>query len=237
MIHTLYKIKIFFKDLFMYPKIVTYNLSYDQYWQEKKKGALGIPNSFQVARGEWIAKRINSNSSVVDIGCGDGSVLFVIQKHKKIDAFGVDVSNFVLDFLNKKGIKGIYVDLGKENALEKIPKCDHALILEVLEHMPKPEEYIFNILKIVNKSIFISIPNTGYIKHRLRLLFGKFPLQWRTHPSEHLRFWTVDDFEWWIESIGLKNRTEYRCYAGIPILNRIWPKLFSQGIIAEIKKD
>jgi len=236
MIHALYKLKVFFKSLFVYPELVTSNLSYDQYWQEKKKGALGIPNSFQVTRGRWISERLNPGASVIDIGCGDGSVLFAIQKYKDIEAYGADLSQFILDFLNTRGIKGIFIDLNNENNMDTLPNCDHALILEVLEHLSKPEEYLFKILKKVNKSVFISIPNTGYIQHRLRLLFGKFPLQWRTHPSEHLRFWTVDDFEWWIGSIGLKSKTEFHCYAGVPFLNKLFPKLFAQGIIAEIKK-
>lgn len=234
--HFLYRSKVFFKDLFGYPHLAGESQTYEQYWQEKKKGALGVPNQFQIDRGEWIASRIQDNASIVDIGCGDGSVLFVIKKIKPVQATGLDVSQFILSFLQKNGIEAQYLDLSEANAISKIPARDHALLLEVLEHMPKPEEFLLEILSKVNRSVFISIPNTGYFQHRLRLLFGKFPLQWKAHPGEHLRFWTVCDFKWWIKSLQLTDRSTFHCYAGVPILNQIWPSLFAQGIIAEIKR-
>ena len=59
--------------------------------------------------------------------------------------------------------------------------------------------------------------------HRLRLMLGKFPLQWRTSPGEHVRFWTTSDMHWWLKNvIGLK-KEDYKLYhyAGFPILEKI----------------
>jgi methionine biosynthesis protein MetW len=234
--HRLYKIKSFFLDLFSYPQLAGQNQNYDQYWLEKKKGQLGVPNFFQLERARWIAGRIQANSSVIDVGCGDGSVLFAIKQIKGIHASGVDVSKLILEFLEKNGVEAHFLNLAETDAVLKIPIKDHAMVLEVLEHMVQPEEFLQKLLLRVNKSVFLSIPNTGYIQHRLRLLFGSFPVQWRAHPSEHLRFWTLRDFRWWIKALGVESKTVYHCYAGIPILNQIWPSLFAQGIIAEIKK-
>ena len=72
--------------------------------------------------------------------------------------------------------------------------------------------------------LIISIPNTGYIRDRLRLFFGLFPLQWAFHPSEHLRFWTIRDFKWWIKSLDLQLIGTDPAN-GITVLNlyKIWP--------------
>jgi len=234
--HRLYYIKEWFLHLFIYPAIARQELDYDEYWRRKKVGQLGEPNSFQTIRGNWISQRIELNSSVADIGCGDGSVLFAIKKNISIQAIGLDVSPVVLEFLASKDIQTVKFDLLDPQCLDKLPKVDHALILEVLEHMPRPEEFLLSVLNQVDRSVFISVPNTGFIQHRLRLLFGKFPLQWRSHPSEHLRFWTFDDFIWWLKVLQLENSTIVYCYAGIPILNKLWPSLFAEGIIAQIKK-
>ena len=234
--HFLYTIKKFFKDIFIYPVMTSQELSYNEYWQVKKKNCLGIPNDFQVERGEWIASRLQEASSVIDVGCGDGSVLFVIKKIKNINASGADVSLFILDFIQSKGISAFFLDLSQPNAIDKIPTHDHMLLLETLEHMAQPEDFLIKSLDKVNKSVFVSIPNTGYVKHRLRMMFGRTPLQWRSHPSEHLRFWTATDFDWWLSSLRLKNTSVVHYYAGIPVLNKIWPALFTEGIIAEIKK-
>jgi methionine biosynthesis protein MetW len=234
--HLLYRIKTFLSDLFVYPVMVQHELSYDQYWQEKKKGQFGVPNGFQLLRASWIAKRIENNASIVDVGCGDGSVLFAIQKEKSIRAAGLDVSKVILDFLKSKGVEAQFLDLSESQEWEQIPVGDHAMALEVLEHMSKPEDFLLMLLTKVNKSVFISVPNTGYIHHRLRLLFGKFPLQWRSHPSEHLRFWTLADFKWWLDQMEILENTDVYAYAGIPVLNKIWPSLFAQGILAEVSR-
>ena len=233
----LYQTKTFINDLFRYPNLGMQDSNYDLYWQEKKKGTLGMPNSFQIARGRWIASKVEDGASVVDVGCGDGSVLFVMLGSKRIQAMGLDVSPFILNFLKSKNIDAQSFDLNSVDAAKNVPINDHALVLEVLEHLAQPEKFLLDLLARVNKSVFISIPNTGYLHHRLRLLFGRFPLQWRAHPSEHLRFWTLSDFHWWTNQLGIESRTKIYCYAGIPILNRVWPALFAQGIIAEIKKQ
>lgn len=235
--HSLYRIKNFINELFYYPSILSSSVSYEQYWTQKKKGKLGVPNSFQEMRAKWISDRIKENSSIVDIGCGDGSVLFAIKKIKNINATGLDVSEFILNFLKESGFAAQSFDLKNKNDLQKIPISEHSLILEVLEHMESPEDFLKEVMGRTRKSVFVSVPNTGFIKHRLRLLLGRFPVQWRSHPSEHLRFWTLRDFHWWLSQLQIADNSTVYAYAGVPILNYLWPSLFAEGIIAEIKTD
>jgi len=231
----LYALKIFLTSLFRQPSISQAHLDYDQYWQVKKGQQMGEANEFQIARGRWIAHRLLDGASVVDVGSGDGAVLLQIMAQKKIDPVGLDVSDYALHFLKSRGIDGKKLDINDPKAIDSIPVGDHVLLLETLEHMQNSEQFLLSIRSKAKKSVFISIPNTGYIHHRLRLLFGRFPLQWRSHPSEHIRFWTVADFRWWIKELKLDHKTEFHCYAGAPLLNQLWPSLFAQGIIAEIK--
>jgi methionine biosynthesis protein MetW len=228
----IYKLKGFFKNLFNYPHLVIDDFSYDKYWIHKGKGDL---NSFQLFRAMWIEKRIEAKSHVLDVGAGDGSILMYLLDKKKIVPNAIDFSDRILDLLKEKNISVNKIDFTDNEAIKQIPRADYFLILEVLEHMPKPEDFLRTILTQAKKSVFISIPNTGYIGHRLRLLFGSFPLQWKAHPSEHLRFWTVRDFKWWIKSLGFFDYTQFECYEGVPLFNKIWPSLFGKGIIAEIK--
>ena len=109
------------------------------------------------------------------------------------------------------------------------------MLLEVLEHLPNPEQLLKQIRKKGRKSIFFSFPNTGYFSYRLRLLFGSFPIQWRVHPGEHLRFWTYRDLKWWLNEMGFHGKYEITIYEGIPLLNKIMGSLFGMGFIIEIK--
>jgi hypothetical protein len=60
-------------------------------------------------------------------------------------------------------------------------------------------------------------------------------MQWVTHPGEHLRFWTVKDVEWWLKSMNY-NLIDMKLYKGLKLFNKIMPKLFSQGIVINVKK-
>jgi len=71
--------------------------------------------------------------------------------------------------------------------------------------------------------------------YRLRLLFGKFPAQWRVHPGEHVRFWTARDLRWWLLAQGIENYKIFY-YEGIPLLNKIVPSLFAAGFVVYIQK-
>jgi methionine biosynthesis protein MetW len=229
--HFLYLLKRSIKDLYFYPELRLRSLSYDEYWQNKK---IGGANSFQKKRADWILGRVANHSTVLDMGCGDGSVLRLIKDARPIKVIGADASEFILKYLKEIGVESFYFNINDSDSLESIENYDHILLLEVLEHMASPEDFLVKVLDKVNKSVFISVPNTGHIQHRLRLLFGKFPLQWRSHPSEHLRYWTKDDFHWWIKSLGFEQRSTVHLYEGVPVLNNLFPSLFARGIIAEI---
>ncbi|NCF75234.1 MAG: methyltransferase domain-containing protein [Xanthomonadaceae bacterium] len=120
--------------------------------------------------------------------------------------------------------------------LNYLDEVDYILELEVIEHLPNIEEFVSKIKNKARKSLIFSIPNRGYYSHRMRLLSGRFPLQWINNPSEHLRFWTVKDIKWWVNFMGL-NSNKIIIYEGLPILNKIFPNLFGQGIIIKIKNE
>jgi len=230
------KIYEIIKQIVYYPKLVLDDVDYDEYWKVKKKNKLGIPNNWQKQRAEWIINRIDPKSTVLDIGCGDGAVLLYMLKQKEFVAIGADISDYVLNFLNSKKIKTIKIDINNLKEIENLPEVDYILLLEVLEHIPNPEKLLLTVLKKAKKGVFFSIPNTGYISYRLRLLFGSFPVQWNLHPGEHLRFWTYKDIKWWLKELNLYHKSEIYVYEGIPFLNKVWKNLFGAGILVYIKK-
>lgn len=211
-------------------------VDYDEYWRSKKGNELGLSNQFQLYRASWISQFLEEKDSVLDIGCGDGSVLFEILKRKKINPYGADVSKEALKILEMKEIPNYHIDFEDPHSLDGLPSTDYILLLEILEHLYQPEKILLLAHNKVSKGIFFSIPNTGYIQDRLRLLFGRFPLQWRCHPSEHIRFWTYKDLIWWLDSLNLKSQSQIHLYEGVPIFNKLWPSLFSKAFIVKIDK-
>lgn len=237
----LYKIKQDIISLRRYPEV---NLSevvkvdYDKYWSKKRDGKKAVLSSWQKQRADYVLRMIERESSILDLGCGDGAVLKYLKEKGGINGIGVDISDEILKKAAEIGVKTIKIDISKLENLEKLPEVDYILGFEIIEHMPNTEEFIFKIQKKAKKGIIFSFPNTGYYTHRLRLLFGRFPLQWIQNPGEHLRFWTVKDLRWWVSSMGF-NLDKLVIYEGLPFLNKIFPSFFGQGIIVKLvyKKD
>jgi methionine biosynthesis protein MetW len=97
-----------------------------------------------LAKQELITSMIDEGSSVLDIGCGDGNLLQYLSREKKIKAFGVDVSSKAVDLRRKRGIEAQVADLTKEG-FQLSGTYDYAVISEVLEHLPNPEQLMFKL--------------------------------------------------------------------------------------------
>lgn len=234
----IYKIRKDLSRLFIYPvfDISDKKVDYDKYWEKKRKGvSTSQLSSWQRQRAEHIIKLIENDSTVMDLGCGDGAILKYLKDKSGIIGIGVDISSSELRKAEELGFKTIKIDFSNLEELKNLPEADYILGLEIIEHLPNTEEFINLISSKTRNSLIFSIPNTGYYVHRLRLLFGRFPLQWVSHPGEHLRFWTVRDVKWWIFSMGYI-LDKMIIYEGLPILNKIFPNLFGQGIIIKINK-
>jgi 2-polyprenyl-3-methyl-5-hydroxy-6-metoxy-1,4-benzoquinol methylase len=135
------------------------------------------------------------------------------------------VSNTAIEFCSERGLKVSKGNIDDSDfRLEGV--FDHIIISEALEHIVNPEELLQKLRNNYNKSIIVTIPNTGYFMHRLSLLLGTFPVQWIHHPAEHLRFWTLSDFKNTLKIVGY-NKYKIHSIKGVGLLQRIWPSMFS----------
>ncbi len=211
---------------------------YDEYWGKRGFHA----PSFH--RAEIISKYIEQNSKILDIGCGDGTVIDYLSKNNSpIKIIGIDISKKAVEYTKKRGYEAYKMDIASEDFKNFVKKnaFDYIIITEVLEHIQEPEKIMLSIKGSFNKSIFASIPNSGFILCRLRLLFGKFPITVIVyHIKEHIRFWTHQDFLYWCDYLGFK---VINYIVGAPLsdgfinsLTKKWPSLFAMQIIYEIRK-
>lgn len=225
--------KHYIRDLFRYPALQARDGNYDAYWHHRDVASLEL-NSYQRERvGLILRYGVQARDRVLDIGCGDGRVLAALKKAMVLkEAIGLDSSEVALEQARAKGLSAIKGDL---QDLRSAPLADVVMFLEVLEHVPNSEELLTWAIAHADRTVIFSVPNTGFIMHRLRLLMGRFPLQWRAHPSEHLRFWTMHDMRWWLDQLDYRN-ARIHTYEGIPVLNKLWPSLFAAGLLIIINK-
>ena len=113
-----------------------------------------------------------------DIGSGDGTQLVAIKNIcKSLKIIGSDMDNYACKISKNNNITSHLIK-NEEELFDLIKKYNpnYISIFEVLEHMKSPEDFLLRLLKIKNIKVFFSIPNTGFIKHRIRFLFGRFPI-------------------------------------------------------------
>jgi methionine biosynthesis protein MetW len=139
-----------------------------------------------------IADLLPNNSRVLDVGCGDGSLMNFLAKEKNIETRGLELDqNNVQECLNK----GLTVIQGNaETELYQFPEqsFDYVVLSQTLQAFYKPDKVLNELLRI-GKSVIVSIPNFGYWKVRTGLLFfGKMPVtrtlpnSWYNTPNLHM---------------------------------------------------
>ncbi len=206
-------------------KMTLSHMDYDHYWR-----ARGF-HTFQ-PRYRIMAEVIEPGSTVLDIGCGEGLLLEYLTETKGISGCGVDIAPEAVRLAGARGVKKVEVADILHWEIEQ--EYDYIILSEILEHLANPEEVIAKVCHRFRKALLVSIPNIGYYRHRLRLLFGRFPIQWEWHPGEHLRFWTVVDFVQWISELGLEV-VDVQSSNGFPVLHRHFPNLFGNQVVFVIQ--
>jgi methionine biosynthesis protein MetW len=199
-------------------------MDYDEYW--RVRGFHTLQPRYRI-----MAEVIEPGSTVLDLGCGEGMLLQYLAETRDTSGYGVDVSQEAVKLARERGIQAEVADI---TSWQIDQAYDYIILSEVLEHLVNPEEVISKVHRRFRKALIVSIPNIGYYPHRLRLLLGRFPLQWVLHPAEHLRYWTVTDFVEWIDQFGLQ-AVDVRSSNGFPILDRLWPNLFSNQVVFVIR--
>ena len=145
-----------------------------------------------------IADLIETNMRVLDVGCGDGTLMEFLKNNKKIDIRGIEISKNKVQQCIGKGLTVIEGDAEKDLSQFPDGSFDLVILSQTLQAFLNPEKVISELLRVGKKAI-VTIPNFGYWKVRLHLLIkGTMPVT-RTLPDEwyntpNLHMCTIKDF-------------------------------------------
>ena len=139
-----------------------------------------------------IADLLSDNTRVLDVGCGDGSLMNLLKKEKNVEVRGLELSRENVQECIHKGLPVIQGNA--ETELHQFPNksFDYVVLSQTLQAFYEPEKVLRNLLRI-GKSVVISIPNFGFWKVRIKLLFfGEMPVTktlpntWYNTPNLHM---------------------------------------------------
>lgn len=142
-----------------------------------------------------ISKLIRQGSKVLDVGCGDGSLLSLLRKNKQIDARGLELLSEGVEKCISKGLSVVQGDGEVDLDLFSDDQFDVAILSKTIQEMRRPAT-ILRELSRVAPEVIISFKNYGHWRKRLQLLIrGRMPTsrtkQW--HDADALHPSTVTD--------------------------------------------
>lgn len=145
-----------------------------------------------------IAQWIPHGSSVLDLGCGDGSLLRYLRETREVKGYGVEISDANIAACIANNVNVIQNDLESGLAVFENAAFDFVILSQTLQATRHTEALMKEILRVGREGI-VSFPNFGYWKNRLQVLRGNMPIsrdmpyQWYDTPNVHLC--TLHDFE------------------------------------------
>ena len=148
---------------------------------------------------EIIQRWIEEDSRVLDLGCGDGSLLANIRQTKNVRGIGLEIDVDKIQRCVERGINVIEQDLDKGLSNFQPDSFDTVLLAQTLQALSHPDQLIDEMLRIGRRGI-VTFPNFGNWKSRVylatkgRMPVSKFmPHAWYDTPNIH--FCTVKDFD------------------------------------------
>ena len=139
-----------------------------------------------------IADLLPKNIRVLDVGCGDGSLMNFLVKEKNIEVRGLELDQNNVQECIYKGLPVIQGDAETELSQFPAQSFDYVVLSQTLQAFHKPDKVLKELLR-VGKLVIVSIPNFGYWKVRTSLLFfGKMPITrslpntWYNTPNLHM---------------------------------------------------
>ena len=162
-----------------------------------------MKNEFKV-----IADLIDKNTRVLDVGCADGVLMEFLKDNKNTNIRGLELSKNKVQKCIEKGLT--VIEGNAEKDLKQFPDSsfNYAILSQTLQAFYNPERVIDDLLNVAEKAI-VTIPNFGYWRIRIHLLFkGTMPIT-KTLPDEwyntaNLHMCTIKDFVHFVKSRDIK---------------------------------
>lgn len=154
-----------------------------------------------------IAQWIEPGSRVLDLGCGDGTLLAWLRDHKQVDGAGVEFDDNRVIASVQRGVRVIQQNLEEGLALFADQQFDSVVLSQTLQSMHHTEHILREMARVARYGI-VSFPNFGHWTHGLSILRGRMPVtgqmpyEWYNTPNIHLC--TMNDFEDLAHQLGLK---------------------------------
>ncbi|TXI13168.1 MAG: methionine biosynthesis protein MetW [Polynucleobacter sp.] len=155
------------------------------------------------AIAQWIAPQ----SQVLDVGCGDGSLLEYLKTAKQAHVYGVELADDKVLACAEKDLNVIQQNLEGGLALFEDNSFDTVILSQTLQTIHQTARILSEIAR-VGKECIVSFPNFGHWSHRAAVISGRMPvsksLPYQWYDTPNVRVLTIADFEALAPAVGLE---------------------------------
>jgi homoserine O-acetyltransferase len=156
---------------------------------------------------ELIESFIEPNSTVLDVGCGDGELLARLTADKGITGRGIELDQDLVLSCVGRGLAIVQRDIERELSSCADKSFDYVILSQTVQTIQDPERVFKELLRI-GRRVVVSFPNFAYWRCRVHLsLFGRAPitpqLPFRWHNSPNIHFFSLKDFDDFCARLGV----------------------------------
>ncbi|RMH22723.1 MAG: methionine biosynthesis protein MetW [Gammaproteobacteria bacterium] len=183
---------------------------------------------------------IQPESSILDLGCGDGTLLAHLQKQSGIRGYGIEINIHKVIKSIEAGINVIQTDIATGLSNFRDGSFDYVIMTHTLQAVHHPDKLLKEMLRVGRKSI-VTFPNFGHWRCRLQIaLLGQMPvtrhLPETWYETSNIHNFTLKDFEKLCSSLDIaitrKTVVDYAHKGGV--LCRLFPNTFGELAIYEL---
>jgi len=190
---------------------------------------------------DQIESLIEPDSTVLDIGCGDGQLLANLTADKNIKGMGIELDQDLVLACVEKGLPIVQHDVeqGLENYTDK--SYDYVILSQTVQTI-KNTEKVFKELLRVGRKVIVSFPNFAYWLCRAQLLLqGKapvtkqLPFDWCNSPNIHCL--SLKDFDMFCRKLGVKVERKIPLHKTTLSPVKFAPNLFAEQVVYVTSKE
>ena len=164
-----------------------------------------------------IANLVPQGARVLDLGCGDGALLALLQAERGCSGYGIEIDDANVLECVKRRVNVIQINLDEGLAMFDDASFDVVLQVDTLQHLRNTETMLRETARVGRVGI-VAFPNFAHWPHRLSVLMGRMPvtkrLPYQWYDTPNIRVGTYADFEQLALKINLETLDAFGLHEG-----------------------